>query len=135
VNGRFEEQKKRYVKQVYVKMSAKEKETLKWRMADIDKAGAGAKESTPPSPTPMNILSSNCFMLLLLSCLCNLIYLCGCQLQPNIGFKKLTMPWHLKIGLLLSTEGELHQTKTYTSCQWCVKGNGAREGGVQQQET
>jgi hypothetical protein len=34
-------------------MSAEEKETLKWRMAEINKAGAGNKESTPPSLTPV----------------------------------------------------------------------------------
>jgi hypothetical protein len=34
-------------------MSAKEKETLKWRMAEIDKAAVGDKENMPPSLTPM----------------------------------------------------------------------------------
>jgi hypothetical protein len=48
VYGRFEEQKKRDIKRVYAKMSAKEKETLTWRMAKIIKAGTGNKENTPP---------------------------------------------------------------------------------------
>ncbi len=49
----LEEQMKRDVKQAYGKMSTKEKETLKRRMAEIDKAGAGNMEPTPPSLTPM----------------------------------------------------------------------------------
>jgi hypothetical protein len=49
----FEEQNKRVVGQTYAKMSAKEKETLKRRMAEINEAGAGDKESTPPSLTPV----------------------------------------------------------------------------------
>jgi hypothetical protein len=32
---------------------SKEKETLKQRMAEINKVSAGNKESTPPSLTPM----------------------------------------------------------------------------------
>ncbi len=39
VYGQFEEQKKRDIKQAYAKMFPKEKDTLKWRMADIDKVG------------------------------------------------------------------------------------------------
>jgi hypothetical protein len=40
-------------KQAYQKkMSAKEKETLKWRMVEINKAAAGNKENTPSSLTP-----------------------------------------------------------------------------------
>jgi hypothetical protein len=34
-------------------MSAKEKETFKWRMAETDQAAAGNEEFTPPSLTPM----------------------------------------------------------------------------------
>jgi hypothetical protein len=34
-------------------MSTKEKETLKQRMAEIDKAAVGDKENTPPSLTPV----------------------------------------------------------------------------------
>ncbi len=33
-----------------------------------------------------------------------------------------------KMGPVLTTEGELHQTKTYTCCRWCVEGNGAGAG-------
>ncbi len=51
--GPFEEQKKRDIKRAYAKMSAKEKETLKWRMAEINKAGAGNKEFMPPSLAPV----------------------------------------------------------------------------------
>jgi hypothetical protein len=36
----------------YAKMSAKEKETLKWRMAEIDKAAKVDEENMPPSLTP-----------------------------------------------------------------------------------
>jgi hypothetical protein len=46
-------QKKRYVKQTYVKMSVEEKETLKQRMVEINKAAAGDKKNMPPSLTPM----------------------------------------------------------------------------------
>jgi hypothetical protein len=49
---RGKKQKKRDVKRVYA-MSAEEKETLKWRMVETDKAGTGDKESTPPSLTPV----------------------------------------------------------------------------------
>jgi hypothetical protein len=44
-------------------MSAKEKETLKWRMVEINKAAVGDKENAPPILTPMIIGSSNCFTL------------------------------------------------------------------------
>jgi hypothetical protein len=53
VYGRFEEQKKRDVKQAYAKMSAEEKETLKQRMAEINKGAIGDKEITTPSLTPV----------------------------------------------------------------------------------
>ncbi len=43
----------RDVEQAYAKISTKEKETLKWRMAEIDKAGPGDKESTPPCLIPV----------------------------------------------------------------------------------
>ncbi len=65
-------------KQVYQRMSAKEKDALKWRMAEIDKAVAGNKEITPPSLTPMWIRSRNWFMLLVVSLLHVLIDLYGC---------------------------------------------------------
>jgi hypothetical protein len=53
----FEEQKKRDIERVYPKMSAEEKETVKRRMAEINKVGTSDKESTPPSLTPMWIRS------------------------------------------------------------------------------
>ncbi len=37
----------------YTKMSTKEKETIKRRMAEIDEAGAGDQGNTPPSLNPM----------------------------------------------------------------------------------
>jgi hypothetical protein len=49
VYGWFEEQKKRDVEQAYKKMSAKERKTLKQRMAKINKAGA-SNGKTPPPP-------------------------------------------------------------------------------------
>ncbi len=51
--GRFEEQKKRDVERAYAKMSAKEEETLKRRMAEINEAAVGNKENIPPSLAPM----------------------------------------------------------------------------------
>jgi hypothetical protein len=51
--GRFEAQKKRDMEIMYQKMSAKEKESFKQKMAEIDKMGAGAGQSPPPSPTPI----------------------------------------------------------------------------------
>jgi hypothetical protein len=42
----------RDITQAYVKMSAKEKETLKWSMVEINEAAAGNKENTPPSLIP-----------------------------------------------------------------------------------
>ena len=51
--GRFEAQKKRDVEIAYQKMSAKEKESFKRKMAEIDETGAGDRQSPPPSPTPV----------------------------------------------------------------------------------
>ena len=45
--------KKWEVKQVYQKMSAKEKETFKWKMAEINKADADDGQYLPPTPTPI----------------------------------------------------------------------------------
>ncbi len=53
VRDNITKQKKRDVKQAYAKMSAEEKETLKRRMTEINKVGAGNKENMPPSLTPM----------------------------------------------------------------------------------
>jgi hypothetical protein len=39
--------------QRYAKMFTKQKEILKWRMVEINKAGTGNKASTPLSLTPM----------------------------------------------------------------------------------
>jgi hypothetical protein len=48
--------------------------------------------------------------------------------STNVNTTKLMISWHLKMGPVLVTEGELHQTKRYTQCQWCVKGNVAGAG-------
>jgi hypothetical protein len=93
-------------------MSAEEKEALKRRMAEIDVAGAGEEEFTPSSLTPVLIRSSNHFILLFVSFLRVLIYLCGCLLRPDIGVTKLTISQRLKMGPVLATEVESHQTKT-----------------------
>jgi hypothetical protein len=52
-HGWFEEQKKRDIEQAYAKMSTKVKETLKWRMAEVNEVGSGNEESTPSSLTPV----------------------------------------------------------------------------------
>jgi hypothetical protein len=51
--GRFEAQKKRDMEIAYQKMSAKEKESFKRKMAEINEMGAGDGQSPPPSPTPI----------------------------------------------------------------------------------
>ncbi len=53
VRDNITKQKKRDSERAFVKMSAKEKETLKQRMAEIDKAGAGDGETPSPTPTPI----------------------------------------------------------------------------------
>jgi hypothetical protein len=53
VYGRFEAQKKRDMEIAYQKMSAKEKESFKQKMAEIDRTGATDGQSLPPSPTPV----------------------------------------------------------------------------------
>jgi hypothetical protein len=79
--------------------AAGEKETPKrrmaedgggWRrMAEIDEAGAGDEESTPPSLTPVCIRSSSRFMLLLVSFICVFIDPCEHQLRPEIRRDKI----------------------------------------------
>ena len=51
--GRFKAQKKRDVEIAYQNMSAEEKESFKQKMAEINKTGAGDRQSPPPSPTPV----------------------------------------------------------------------------------
>jgi hypothetical protein len=51
--GQFEEQKKeRVVERAYQKMTTAEKVVFKGKMAEINKADAGNKETPPPTPTP-----------------------------------------------------------------------------------
>jgi hypothetical protein len=59
------------------------------RMAEIDEAGAGDEESTPPSLTPVCIRSSSRFMLLLVSFICVFIDPCEHQLRPEIRRDKI----------------------------------------------
>jgi hypothetical protein len=51
--GQFEGQKKRDVEQAYQKMTAAEKEVFKQKMAEINEADAGNRETPPPTPTPV----------------------------------------------------------------------------------
>ncbi len=69
-------------------------------------------------------------MLHFASLLCVLIDLCRCRRQsrPYVNMTKLTILRSLKMGPVLITEGESHQTKRYTHCWWFVKGNGAGRG-------
>jgi hypothetical protein len=67
-------------------------------------------------------------MLLFVLLLCVLSNFPRCQLQQGMDVTKLTISGHLKMGPVLATEGELHQTKRNTHCQWCVEGNGAGAG-------
>jgi hypothetical protein len=39
--------------QVYAKMSTKEKETIQWKIAEINEVGMGNKETPPSSPNPL----------------------------------------------------------------------------------
>jgi hypothetical protein len=41
------------MEQAYQKMGAVEKELLKGKMAEIDEADAGNRETPPPTPTPI----------------------------------------------------------------------------------
>ncbi len=34
------------------------------------------------------------------------------------------------MGPVLATEGKSHQTKTHYHCRWCVEGNGAGAGAL-----
>jgi hypothetical protein len=61
---------------------------------------------------PHHLVSSISFMLLLVSFLCIFINLYEHQLQLDINAAKLTMLWHLKLGLVLAAMGEPYQSKT-----------------------
>ncbi len=78
--------------------------------------GVGFVESTPHSLNPVQIRSSNHFILLMLSFLCIIIDLCVRQLPPDIDDTKLTISGYLKMEPVLATVGESHQTETYTRC-------------------
>ena len=110
--GCFEEEKKRDIERaLYVKMSTEEKGDLRGY-----EAGTGFVESTPHSLTPVQIRSSNHFILLMLSFLCVIIDLCVRQVPPDIDETKLTISRRLKMEPVLATAGESHQTETYTRC-------------------
>jgi hypothetical protein len=50
---KVQKKKKRDVKQAYQKMSAREKETFNWKMAEIDEVDANEGQSPSPTPTPI----------------------------------------------------------------------------------
>ncbi len=49
--GQYEVQKKRDVKTAYQRMSAEERESLKWNLTEINKAAAGDEQSTTANIT------------------------------------------------------------------------------------
>ncbi len=113
--GWFEEQKKRDAEQEYQKTSAAEKEVFKQRMAEINEADPGDGETQPPTPTPVEITSNSCFLSYFLSFLCIFIDqrrrpLCWDTVVTNV-----TILLRLKMGPVLATEGELHQTMSRTT--------------------
>jgi hypothetical protein len=57
-----------------------------------------------------------------------------CQLQQPHVATNVSTSQHLKMGLVLPTEGGSHQTETYIPNQQCVEANGAGEAGVQLRE-
>ena len=50
--------------------------------------------------------------------------------QPHVA-TNVSILQHLNMGLVLATEGGLHQTATYTPSRQCVEANGAGGAGVQ----
>jgi hypothetical protein len=72
----------------------------------------------------MSLPSSNCFTVLFLSILRALIDLCMCESQRPHFATNVLISQRLKMGLVLATEGGLHQTETYTPTQQCVETNG-----------
>ncbi len=68
-------------------------------------------------------MSSNYFLLIVLSILRVLINLCRHQLQwPHVATN---ISQHLKMGPVLATESKLYQTEMYTPNWQCVEVNGA----------
>ncbi len=109
-------------------MSANEKVDFKQKMAEMYESSADDGQHPPPSLTPIwltSLTSRNCFIVLFLSILRALIDLCMHQLQwPHIA-KNVSISQHLKRGLVLATEGGLHQTETNIPSWQCVEANGA----------
>ena len=51
--GRFEAEQKRDAERAYQKMTLAEKESFRWKMAEIDEADANDGQSPPSDPTPV----------------------------------------------------------------------------------
>ena len=65
--GRFEARQKRDAKQAYQKMTLKEKESFRWKIAEIDKADADDGQSPPSNPTAIWLTHCNQYLLHFLS--------------------------------------------------------------------
>jgi hypothetical protein len=94
--------------------------------AVLRRASAGWASKLCMWPHVVLIKSSNQFKLFFVSLQCVLSDLCRRWLQPDINVMKLTILRRLKLGPVLATEGESHQTKTHYHCRWCVEGNDSR---------
>ncbi len=113
--------------EAYQKMSTKEKVDFKRKMAEMYELGADDGQPPPPSLTPIyltSLTSTNCFIVLFLSILRLLIDLCVHQLQWPHAATNVSISQHLKMGLVLATEGGLHQTETYIPSRQCVEAYG-----------
>ncbi len=102
--GRFEEHKKRDVERAYKKMSATEKEVFKRKMAEIDEADAGDRETPPPTPTPVNITSNSRFLPHFLSFLSVLIEQRRRPSCRDAVVTNVTISLRLKMGPVLLVE-------------------------------
>ena len=53
--GRFEAEKKKNIERAYKKTTAEEKNDLMWKLAEWGMEETNDNESTPPSPTPVQL--------------------------------------------------------------------------------
>jgi hypothetical protein len=74
------------------------------------------------------VSSNSCFLLHFLSFLHVLIKQRQRPSCQDIHVTNVSILHCLKMGPVQATEGKPHQTKRYTCCRCCVKGNGARVG-------